>query len=227
MISSTARLPEKHLVTTCRDAWVNYLGAANPKEWTLAAGSQAIINLLPPLFPKHGIYLPDPTYGEHVRVWQNANRSVTRFNPVDLQNIEFPHKQVVIITNPNNPNGYAYKPQRLLDLADRLKSQDSILVIDEAFCDVTRSLSLVDQNLPSNVILMRSFGKFFGLAGLRIGIFRASIDLQEKLQTLLGPWSVNGPAISIATQAFQDTDESKVGYHRGNRFILPDRKCSC
>ncbi|MBL6945596.1 MAG: threonine-phosphate decarboxylase [Rhodospirillales bacterium] len=204
LLAATARLPDRHMLTACRDAWTHYLGATNPDEWTLSAGSQAVINLLPQIFPDHGISLPEPTYGEHVRVWRNANRRVSRFQSNELHGLTFPPRQVVILTNPNNPDGYVHRPNELLRLAGRLNEQSSFLIVDEAFCDVVPDVSLADNDLPSNVILMRSFGKFFGLAGLRIGCFIASHALREHLQTLLGPWSVNGTALLIAAQALND-----------------------
>jgi cobalamin biosynthetic protein CobC len=204
LVLASARLPEQHLEIRCRDAWVNYLGASHYNEWVLSPGSQAIINLLPHLFPDYGIALPDPTYGEHVRVWKNAGRSVSRFKTDEIASLDFMDRHVVLITNPNNPDGFTSDPETLLKLANRLDKQNSILIIDEAFCDVTPQTSLAPFNLPSNVILLRSFGKFFGLAGIRVGCFRASQILREALQTLLGPWSVNGPALIIAEAALND-----------------------
>ncbi len=197
-------LPDQDLVTACRDAWTGYLGANNPNDWCLAAGSQSVINLFPQLFPDHSVCLPDPTYGEHVRVWLNEDRSITRFTSGDIENFEFPSHAVVIITNPNNPDGRCYAPYDLLDLAASLKAKDSYLVIDEAFCDGAPEQSLATFSLPDNVLIMRSFGKFFGLAGLRIGCVRAAPELRKKLQTLLGPWPVNGVALLVAQYALLD-----------------------
>ncbi len=199
-----ARLPDHGLASACLKSWVAYLGARDPQEWTLAAGSQAVINLLPQVFAGYGVCLAEPTYGEHVRVWRNAGRAVIRFKARSINSFEVPPRHVVIVTNPNNPDGFCYDVDDLSGLARRLAEQNSVLVVDEAFSDGATSLSLAALDLPPNILVMRSFGKFFGLAGLRIGCFRATGDLQLALQSLLGPWPVNAMALLVARCALDD-----------------------
>jgi cobalamin biosynthetic protein CobC len=202
--AASASLPDDDLVDFCQQAWTKYLNAANADNWSLCAGSQAIINLLPQLFPEHEVLLPDPTYGEHVRVWKNAGQAVTRFTGENFSDLPLTGRQVLIITNPNNPDGRLFDPDVLLRVATQLETQGSFLVVDEAFCDLMPDQSLASRDLPSNVIILRSLGKFFGLAGLRIGLFHAAPELHVKVQALLGPWPVNGLALLIAGHALQD-----------------------
>jgi cobalamin biosynthesis protein CobC len=204
ILAATTHLPDQDKFDFCRNAWTRYLKTESRDEWTLAAGSQAVINLLPHIFPDHGVCLPDPTYGEHVRVWQKAGRPVSRIDATELLQRVFPPRQVLIVTNPNNPDGYLFDPDDLVALAAGLHDQDSYLIVDEAFCDVLPQQSLAGRALPSNIILLRSLGKFFGLAGLRIGMFRAAGGLREEMRDMLGPWQVNGPALLIAGHALQD-----------------------
>jgi L-threonine-O-3-phosphate decarboxylase len=204
-IASTA-LPDHDLFAFCKDAWTDYLEAQSAEDWSLAAGTQAVINLLPRLFHDHDVCLPDPTYGEHIRVWQKAGRTITRINAHELLQYSYPDRQVLVVTNPNNPDGFLFDPEGLLALAARLQSQDSFLVVDEAFCDSVPEHSLASRDLPANMIVLRSLGKFFGLAGLRIGCFRATSALQADLLDMLGPWPVNGPALMIAGHALRDAD---------------------
>ena len=204
IMAATTYLPNQNGFNFCHDAWTGYLKTGTPDEWTLAAGSQAVINLLPNLFPDYGVCLPDPTYGEHVRVWQKAGRPVSRIDATELFQRPFPARQVLIVTNPNNPDGHLFDPDDLIALAARLRDQDSFLIVDEAFCDVLPEQSLAGRTLPSNIVLLRSLGKFFGLAGLRIGMFRAAGALREEMRDMLGPWQVNGPALLIAGHALRD-----------------------
>ena len=102
ILEASANLPDQDLVDACRDTWCQYLGAQNELEWTVTAGSQAVINLFPYLFHDHSICLPEPTYGEHVRVWKNEGRLIKRFKAHEVKTCDFPARSVVIITNPNN-----------------------------------------------------------------------------------------------------------------------------
>ena len=91
-------------------------------------------------------------------------------------------------------------------LAGELRRRGGLLVIDEAFMDVAPAGSSLAPDVASgNVIVLRSFGKFFGLAGLRLGFVLAAPPLGKKIAAALGPWAVSGPAIAVGTQALADT----------------------
>jgi len=110
------------------------------------------------------------------------------------------------VVNPNNPTGEMILPERLLDWATRLHARGGWLVVDEAFGDTAVDLSVASHAVQPGLIVLRSVGKFFGLAGLRLGFVAAHERVLADLADLLGPWAVSGPAQEIAVQALRDTE---------------------
>lgn len=202
---ATAVLPQQEQAEECISSWTTYLKAANPKEWVLTAGSQAVINILPQLFPEHQAVIPEPCYGEHERVWQRRNHEPLMISRNQLTEFELQENRVVILTSPNNPDGYIWPQEVLFSLATALEEKNGYLVIDEAFADITPDISIASEHLPDNLILLRSFGKFFGLAGMRLGLARFPEKLHTRVQAILGPWAVNGLGTVIACHALLDT----------------------
>ena len=112
---------------------------------------------------------------------------------------------VVVVVNPNNPTGAAIAPACLLAWAARLGARGGWLVVDEAFGDTDPALSVAAHAGQPGLIVLRSVGKFFGLAGLRLGFVAAETATLRSLAQLLGPWAVSGPAQAVALQALNDT----------------------
>lgn len=171
-------------------------------------GSQAVIERLPIIWRQHNkinntVYLPKVGYKEHQKSWLDAGYSPQYYDdelPQVLKSFS-----VVIVINPNNPNGQFYQQQELLSLYQQVKSVQGLLVVDEAFIDVMpQGHSLIPTINDDHLMVLRSFGKFFGLAGLRIGFAFAATKWLNKLSAMLGPWQVNGPAQFIAQQALND-----------------------
>jgi len=167
------------------------------------AGSQAAIQALPKLRSKCKVAVLSPSYNEHAYVWQRAGHQV---NLIDASQIgsEIDHHDVVVIINPNNPTGINFDPQMLLSWHKRLVSRDGWLLIDEAFIDPTPNLSLALHTGRSGLIVLRSLGKFFGLAGARVGFVLAEKSLLNSLAEELGPWTINTPARWLAIRALRD-----------------------
>ena len=112
---------------------------------------------------------------------------------------------LAIVVNPNNPDGRLVGKDALLAVADDLRPRGGLLMVDEAFMDVgPAGASLVDEVARGNIVVLRSFGKFFGLAGLRLGFALAAPEIAARLNALLGPWAVSGPAIAIGETALAD-----------------------
>jgi cobalamin biosynthetic protein CobC len=110
---------------------------------------------------------------------------------------------LVVVVNPNNPDGRIVGRDALLALADTLAP--GLLVVDEAFMDVGPSdASLASEVARPNLVVLRSFGKFFGLAGLRLGFALAPPEIAGRLAAALGPWAVSGPALAIGAAALAD-----------------------
>jgi cobalamin biosynthetic protein CobC len=113
--------------------------------------------------------------------------------------------RLVIVTNPNNPDGRLFDRNELIAVAQRLEARSGLLVIDEAFMDVgPAEASLADEVGRKAVVVLRSFGKFFGVAGVRLGFALAAPHLAARLSARLGPWAVSGPALAIGAAALAD-----------------------
>jgi cobalamin biosynthetic protein CobC len=127
-----------------------------------------------------------------------------------------PDTDVLIIIHPNNPTGAVFSMAQLLDWHAQLANRNGWLIVDEAFMDTTPELSIASQTSQLGLIVLRSLGKFFGLAGARVGFVCAHPKLLEALKNLLGPWPVNTPARWMAVQALQDTSWQK----ENRRYLL-------
>lgn len=160
------------------------------------AGAQAAIQLMPRLMPPGVARVLEPTYNEHAAALSAAGWDVrSARDPAALAGAD-----MAVVVNPNNPDGLQYDPALLRSLAEQV----GILVVDESFADVESMLSLAGA-VPDNAIVLRSFGKFYGLAGLRLGFVLAGKKLRTALHWLAGPWQVSGPAVVIGSAALADT----------------------
>ncbi len=191
------RLPDRHLVDSARNAAARYYRSGDILPLPVP-GTQSVIQLLPRLVaPSRRIAIFAPTYGEYARVFSAAGFRVDEISAPDQVT---PDHGLAIVVNPNNPTGRAYPHADLVGMAQRMKANDGLLLVDEAFCDTQPNLSVVPSAIDhDNLIVFRSFGKFFGLAGLRLGFVVAAEPVLSAFQEWLGPWSVSGPALVAAT----------------------------
>ncbi|CAB1369675.1 threonine-phosphate decarboxylase CobD [Denitratisoma oestradiolicum] len=168
-------------------------------------GSQAAIQTLPRLRPPGRVAVLAPTYGEHPAAWRQAGHEILAFAPPQLEAMAR-QVEVVVLVNPNNPTGACFDRQRLLALAQDMARRGGWLLVDEAFADVIPQQNLIadcGDHLPS-LIVLRSLGKFFGLAGARVGFACGPSLLLDRLAAALGPWSLSHPSRYIATLALSD-----------------------
>jgi len=193
-----ARLPEE--TDGLEDAARAYYGA--PQVLALA-GSQAAIQALPGLLPRRRVGVVAPGYAEHAHAWRQAGHQVQAL-PAAAPDQATDNLDVVVVAQPNNPSGDSLAPRRLLDLHARLAARGGWLVVDEAFVDATPERSIAPFSERPGLIVLRSLGKFFGLAGARVGFALAQADLLERLRERLGPWTVAGASRYVATQALRD-----------------------
>ena len=188
------RLPDRELEHAARLAAQTYYrsGARLPLP---VPGTQSAIQLLPRLVPAGTrVAILAPTYGEYARAFHRAGITVDQIADLDAVNEAY---SLVVVVNPNNPDGRAFPSARLSQLAEDLGRQGGYLVIDEAFGDTLPHLSMAGTSLP-NAIIFRSFGKFFGLAGIRLGFVIADERIAAQFADWLGPWAVSGPALEVA-----------------------------
>jgi cobalamin biosynthetic protein CobC len=167
------------------------------------AGTQAAIQALPRLRAKSRVVVAGPAYAEHAHHWAQAGHD-TREVTYDKLGNAIADCDVMVICNPNNPTGATVAPDLLLDWINQLAARGGWLVVDEAFGDTTPHLSVAASADRPGLIVLRSLGKFFGLAGLRLGFVAAHQDLLIQLADALGPWTVSGPAQSIGCAALDD-----------------------
>lgn len=198
------RLPEDD--DGLESAAAQYYGAAAPLP---LAGSQAAIQVLPTLRQHGRVGVPAVGYQEHAHAWRRAGHQVIELSDADLSTgrwlADGSKLDCLIVINPNNPTGRCWPVATLLDWQQRLAARGGWLIVDEAFMDVTPSASLLPSLNRPGLIVLRSLGKFFGLAGARVGFLFADKALQTQVAAQLGPWTVAGASRWVATQALTDT----------------------
>jgi cobalamin biosynthetic protein CobC len=165
-------------------------------------GAQAAIQLLPQLAPHGRARILAPTYNEYAGVLTAAGWDVQEVGELDA----LPGADIAVIVNPNNPDGRCYTPRDLLSLLPRVGR----LVIDESFADAAPELSLAPEAARPGLLILRSFGKFYGLAGLRLGFAIGNAADIARLATASGPWPVSGAAIVIGCRALRDDAWAKA-----------------
>lgn len=172
-------------------------------------GSQYAISLLPILTTPGPVAIPLLGYQEHGEAWQRAGHQVHHYRDFTqlCDWIESGRVRNVVVINPNNPTGVRIARSAMEQLQKKLMyttQQEGLLIVDEAFMDTAPNDSLASQPL-SNTVVLRSFGKFFGLAGVRLGFL---IDHSGRwikcLSELMGPWLISHPAVWVAEQAMQE-----------------------
>lgn len=193
--SAWARLPEAD--DGLEQAACACYGAARALP---VAGSQAAIQALPQLFAPGRVGVLAPSYAEHAQAWRRAGHEVLALAAGDIER-QLDRLDALVLANPNNPTGQCFAPGQLLDWHGRLACRGGRLLVDEAFMDCTPQDSLAGHSDKPGLIVLRSFGKFFGLAGIRLGFVLAEAPLLALLGERLGPWAVSGPARALGQQA--------------------------
>lgn len=168
------------------------------------AGAQAAILHLPRLRAAGQVGVLAPTYAEHANAWQAAGHRVSGLSPEQVD-AAIDGLDVLVVVNPDNPSGRLIPPDQLYAWQRRLAAHGGWLVVDEAFIDATPASSLVGSVGEPGLIVLRSLGKFWGLAGVRAGFVLAERELLDALSQQLGPWHISHPARWVAQRALADT----------------------
>jgi len=196
-----ARLPDSIALEKLVTAAVTAYGAPSAAHLVPAPGTQILLPVIAGLVERGRAAVLAPTYAEHARTAALAGHRVTEVGDIG----HFGDAGLAILTNPNNPDGRLFAKDELIAVAKKLRAHGGLLVVDEAFMDVgPAGASLAGEVSPGNIVVLRSFGKFFGLAGLRLGFALAAPALVERISSLLGPWAVSGPALAVGAQALAD-----------------------
>jgi cobalamin biosynthetic protein CobC len=201
-ISATAftSLPEPSALAALEATARQTYGAPTSAEVVAAPGTQAIIQWLPHIFAARRVGILGHTYGEHAQCWRAAGAEIIAATTLE----DFACCDIGVVVNPNNPDGRIIEPDTLIAAAASLAAKGGLLIVDEAFMDVMPPAMSLVPALPGGAIIMRSFGKTYGLAGVRLGFAVTAPELGAKLRAALGPWAVSGPTIEIARRALAD-----------------------
>ncbi|MEM6302428.1 MAG: threonine-phosphate decarboxylase CobD [Pseudomonadota bacterium] len=200
MNSYAEHLPTRELDAACREAMADTIGTDSNKL-LLGPGSELLIRLLPTILAPRRVAVLAPSYGDHRGVWLAAGADVIE-DPDPLRFVR--DVDAVVLCNPNNPDGRVFEPELLREAQHTLASRGGFLIIDEAYTDLMPSLSLAREGGTEGLIVLRSFGKFFGLAGLRLGAMLGPEPVLQAMRNRLGTWPVSGVALGLGTRAYQD-----------------------
>ena len=195
------RLPDEDLERRACEAAAGYFDLPDGILPLCVPGTQAAIQRLPAVMPGH-VTILGPTYGEYHRCFSRAGciiETVAEYRRLEARGGN------AIIVNPNNPDGRVLSSEAVLELEQRISAGGGYLIVDEAFADVAPEVSVAAHAGNSRrLVVLRSFGKFFGLAGLRIGYVIAPDRILALLRSELGPWAVSGPALALSVAMMSD-----------------------
>jgi len=199
------RLPLSREIAGMTEAAAAFYGLPADAVILPAPGSELAIRLLPRMIGSGRVGILAPTYGSHAQAWREAGADISEF--AALPDPDRDDCKTLIVVNPNNPDGRVFARADLAAFALKWAARGRRLIVDEAFADLQPDLSLLAlPELPAGTTVLRSLGKFFGLAGLRVGFVVVSEPDATAWRQLLGDWPVSGPACEIATAALRDTN---------------------
>jgi cobalamin biosynthetic protein CobC len=199
-----SRLPTREAGQKLLAAAARRYGVRDPATIVATPGTQALIQLLPRLVRKSRVAIVGPTYAEHELCWRRGGHDVAVVP--DLAGAS--GADVVVVVNPDNPTGRLFASRELPAV------KASLLVVDEAFVDFISPEASLAGDLPANAIVLRSFGKTYGLAGIRLGFAIAPARFAARIRDELGPWAVSGPALEIGRIALDDEAWLKAAAER-------------
>lgn len=208
------RLPEDSRLQALLETAARAYGAPSPRNIVAAPGTQILLPLVATMAGRGKAAILSPTYAEHYRAAAMAgHETVEVADPEGLR-----RSDLAIVVNPNNPDGRIVARPSLLAIAADLRAASGLLVVDEAFMEVgPADGSLAPDVAQGGIVVLRSFGKFFGLAGVRLGFAIGPEDLVAEIRSRLGPWAVPGPAIELGIAGLAD-----VSWQRAMRLRLAD-----
>ncbi len=196
-----ARLPDPQALAELEHLAAAAFGA-DPARICAVPGAEAGLRALPTLTGAQNVAIVQPTYDGHAQAWAAAGLSS---KPIALSGLEAATAQALILVHPNNPDGARLDPAGLEALARHRSERGRWTLLDESFVDATPRLSLAAAAIPRLVVL-RSFGKFYGLAGVRLGFVLAEPSLIERLRARLGDWPISAEALAAGRGAYSDPD---------------------
>lgn len=193
------RLPDPAALVQLEAVAAAAFGAA-PERTAAVAGAEAAIRLLPLLLGVRAVEVVGPTYGAHAEAWRAAGVATRLIAPDQAAASQ---AGVLVIVNPNNPDGQLSRRADLAAIAQERSRAGQWLIVDESFIECAPEDSVSDLSAPG-LIVLRSFGKFYGLAGVRLGFMLAGPELIRRLRALQGDWPVGADALALGCGAYAD-----------------------
>lgn len=167
------------------------------------SGSQAAIQALPRLRPACRVGVLHPGYAEHAYAWRTAGHDVLPLAPATIE-AYLAQLDVLVLMQPNNPTGVWFSHEIMLRWHALLAARGGWMIVDEAFLEASTAQTLIQEKMPQGLFVLRSLGKFFGLAGARVGFAAAHPGLLSALREILGPWCIAGASRHVARAALLD-----------------------
>lgn len=210
-----AALPDRGALEALIDSAREAFGVPTGAGLIAVPGTEIALRLLPLIVDPGSVAILGPTYESHRDAWAASGRQVEEaISTADISD----KAAIVVLANPNNPDGRIFTRAELNELATRLSRKGGILIVDEAFADLHPDHSLMPDLDKVPAIILRSFGKFFGLAGLRLGFVAGPTLLIDRLGHVLGDWPVSSAALAIGRAALVD-----LGWQKAARIELAGR----
>ncbi len=207
------RLPEPEVIADLERAAAQSFGVTDPTRVVATPGSDQALRFAGAIFAGARVAVVRPGYSGHMLAWVPQKPDEIAAEDIDCA---ARNHDVVVLANPSNPDGRVMGRDRLIAAAETLARRGGVLMVDEAFADASPSLSVCAAT-ERGCIVFRSFGKFFGLAGLRLGFVATSLDWAARFRQLLGDWPITGPTAAVATAAYRD-----AGWQAAQRSRLSD-----
>jgi len=200
------RLPDTGELSRLEAVAAAAFGVGDPRRVVAAGGTEPALRLLPYVLGLQAAVVAGPTYGSHADGWERAGVPA-RVVPDSQLEESIADRTALVVVNPNNPDGRIVSRERLRYLHDAAGARGGVLVVDEAFAEVTPEASVADiagGDEAPHLVVLRSFGKFYGLAGLRLGFVVGAPGLLARIRSVIGDWPVSVDAMAAGLAAYAD-----------------------
>lgn len=204
-IAARNRLPEPTQLAELEATAATAFRVSDPARVVAVAGTELALRLLPYALNLRDAAVLGPTYGSHADAWKRAGARTSSVTDTTLDSC-LNQTLALTVVNPNNPDGRVLSRERLLELHDRVTPAGA-LIVDEAFADIAPEISvssIAGSERAPRLIVLRSFGKFYGLAGIRLGFIVAATSIANTIRHIVGDWPVSADALAAGRAAYSD-----------------------
>lgn len=192
-------LPDPSSLTELETVAGRAFGVADRSRVVAIGGADLALRLLPLLLGEGTATLVGPIYGGHVEAWSGRKSQMV----ASIDDRRALDTDILVLVNPNNPDGRQISRAALAELVEARSALGRWTIVDEAFADVTPGISVADLEIE-RLIVLRSFGKFYGLPGIRLGFIISNKNFSKQLRTVLGDWPVCADALILGLDAYAD-----------------------